>query len=313
MPPVRNAALRSDVTAKTVLPSLCEWTGHPSHPVGNLRYYARFGFRMAAAPASRIPARSNTVSNCWRSARSVPGVRFPGMRVSARELRIRVVVGSSHQLSARWRPHNSVYVIDDRGEIVDRYDKRLCAGDPAGETSDLAHCTPGDHESVFTIRGIRCGVLICHDYRIPELCRNCNKTGVELLFHSFHAGNISPERLAMMRAQVGRQFHSLNRGTTYPEITMPATTQAAAASSHLWISCSNSSMRASCWPAFFVRADGIVTGRLRRDRAAVLLSKLDTRQDLYDSTQAWRDRAMAGTLHSGRLVSDTRSRNRKEL
>ena len=35
-----------------------------------------------------------------------------------------------------------------------------------------------------------------------------------------------------------------------------------------------------------------------------------TEQDLYDSTAAWRDRAMTGTLHSGTVISDPRSDDR---
>jgi deaminated glutathione amidase len=84
----------------------------------------------------------------------------------------------------------------------------------------------------------------------------------------------------------------------------------AAACNHVWISCPNSSAPQSAWPAFFVRADGITTGRLRRNVPGVLISAVDTRQDLYDSTATSRDRAMTGTLHSGTLVSDPRSDDR---
>lgn len=231
----------------------------------------------------------------------------------ARELRLWVLLGSTHRLSGSHRPHNSMYVIDDRGRLVDRYDKRFCAGEASGKTGDLAHYSPGDHSCVFRIRGIRCGVLICYDYRYPELLREYKRRGVQLLFHSFHAGNVRPKVLAAMTKQVGARHHALNRGTTLPEITMQATMQAAAASSHVWISASNTSARESCFPAFFVRADGVITGRLRRNRAGILLSTLDTREPLYDSTVAWRGRAMRGVLHSGRLVRDARSRDRRQL
>ncbi len=231
----------------------------------------------------------------------------------AAELKLWVLLGSSHRLSARRKPHNCVYVISDRGRIADRYDKRFCSGDRAGTTGDLAHYTPGNHACTFTMRGVRCGVLVCYDYRYPELYREYKGRGVQLIFHSYHAGNVPPRRLRETQAQVGPEFHRLNRGTTYPEITMPATMQAAAASSHVWISCSNTSARHSCWPAFFVRADGIVTGRLRRNTTGVLVSTVDTREPLYDSTKAWRARAMRGVLHSGKTVSDPRSENRTEL
>jgi len=91
---------------------------------------------------------------------------------------------------------------------------------------------------------------------------------------------------------------------------MPATMTAAAACNHVWISCPNSSAPQSCWPAFLVRADGVTVGRLRRNRPGILLTTVNTEQDIYDSTAAWRDRAMAGELHSGTLVGDPRSADR---
>jgi hypothetical protein len=67
---------------------------------------------------------------------------------------------------------------------------------------------------------------------------------------------------------------------------------------------------AKLWPAFFVRADGITIGRLRRNVPGVLVSTVDTDQELYDSTALWRERAMVGTLYSGTPVSDSRSDDR---
>jgi predicted amidohydrolase len=232
---------------------------------------------------------------------------------AAREARIWVLLGSSHRLSGKRKPHNSVYVVDDRGRLQDRYDKRFCAGNRQGTEGDLSHYSPGNEFTVFEIRGIRCGILICHDYRYPELYREYKKLGVEVMFHSYHAANVPAKRLALMRAGVGKENFAHNHGTTLPEITMPATMQAAAASSHMWISCPNSSAPESCWAAFFVRPDGVITGRLRRNRAGVLLSTVDTELPLYDSTVAWRDRAMRGQLHTGRAVEDPRSRDRRSL
>ena len=231
----------------------------------------------------------------------------------AREYRIWVVLGSAHRLTAPHKPHNSLYVIDDRGSIVDRYDKMFCAGDLSEQTADLAHYSPGNHFSVFSIKGVRCGALICHDYRYPKLYREYKRRGVRLVFHSYHAGNIPPERFEAMRDGVGERFERLNPGSTIPGITMPATMVAEAANNHVWISCPNSSARESCWPSFFVRPDGVVTGHLRRHIAGVLVSEVDTDEQIYDSTAAWRDRAMDGVLHSGTLVRDGRSDERRRL
>lgn len=94
---------------------------------------------------------------------------------------------------------------------------------------------------------------------------------------------------------------------------MPAAMTAVAACSHLWISCPNSSAPESLWPAFFVRADGVTIGRLQRNVPGVLISAVETKEEIYHSTAAWRDRAMGGNLHSGTLVSDPRSSDRTTL
>jgi hypothetical protein len=96
--------------------------------------------------------------------------------------------------------------------------------------------SPGNHFSDFSIKGIRCGALICHDYRYPELYREYKRRGVQLMFHSYHAGGILPPRLAAMREDVGEDFWGLNPGSTIPEIAMPATMISGADNNHVWIS-----------------------------------------------------------------------------
>lgn len=233
----------------------------------------------------------------------------------ARELRMWVVLGSAHRLSRGNKPHNSVYVINSSGQVVDRYDKRFCSGDRTGTTGDLAHYTPGNHFSTWEINGVHCGALICYDYRYPELYREYKRRGVQLMFHSFHTGNASDERLRTIAENIGPELGEFNNAPTltYPGITMPAAMTTAAACNHVWISCSNSSAPQSMWPAFFVRADGVTTGRLQRNEPGVLVSTVDTEAELYDSTGPWRDRALSGVLHSGELVEDPRSEDRTSL
>lgn len=222
------------------------------------------------------------------------------VRASAAELGIWVVAGSAHRFSDVSAPHNSLQVISDAGQFAERYDKRFLGG------TDLDHYSPGSHFSTWTIDGIRCGALICYDYRFPELYRQYVTLGVQLMFHSFHAANASQERVAAIGAAIGPEYAPLNPAATltYPGITMPAVMTASAACNNVWISCPNSSAPESMWPAFFVRCDGITTGRLERNVAGVLISVVDTEQDLYDSTRPWRRRAIAGILHSGELAAD---------
>jgi predicted amidohydrolase len=224
-----------------------------------------------------------------------------------------VILGTTHRLTAPHKPHNSLYIINDQGHLIDRYDKRFCAGDPSGQTGDLAHYSPGNHCSVFEIDGVRCGALICHDNRYPELYREYKRQAIQVMFHSYHAAHASPERWQAMQAAVGEQHRALNPATTIAGILQPASMHVAAADNYVWISCANSSARESCWPSFVVRPDGIVTGRLRRHTAAILVSSVDTETEYYDSTVAWRDRAMEGVFHSGELVDDPRSTDRTRL
>ena len=230
----------------------------------------------------------------------------------ARELKIWAVIGSTHQLTGKHKPHNSLYIINDNGVLIDRYDKRFCAGDAKSATGDLAHYTSGNHFSVFSIKGIRCGALICHDYRYPELYREYKKQDVQLMFHSYHAGGVKAETYREIQKDI-LPFARFNEGSTFPAITMPATMRSYAANNYVWISCPNSSARESCWPAFFVRPDGVITGKLQRHKSSILISTIDTQEKWYDSTVAWRDRAIRGELYSGSLVKDVRSTKRTEL
>ncbi len=236
------------------------------------------------------------------------------VRKRAAALGIWAIVGSAHRLTPPNKPHNSLYVIASDGQIVDRYDKRFCAGPADAAAGDLAHYSPGNHFGVFDLKGIRCGLLICHDYRYPELVRAYKRRGVQVLFHSFHAAGIPGERWREMEEQVGASLRGYNTGSTLPAITMPATMIARAASSHVWISAPNSSAERSCWGSFFVRADGVITGQLDRHATGVLVSHVDTGETLYDSTKAWRQRAIEGELHSGVLVEgDPLSEKRGEV
>ena len=133
------------------------------------------------------------------------------------------------------------------------------------------------------------------------------------MLHSFHSGNLSDDRFAEMEDAVGQARHALNPATTIAGITQLAAMHSAAASNFMWISCANSSAPRSCWPSFMVRPDGVVTGRLELEREGLLITRVDVNKEYYDSTRAWRGRAMDGVFHSGSLVDDPRSDVRDEF
>jgi predicted amidohydrolase len=221
------------------------------------------------------------------------------VREAAAKCRVWVLLGSTHRLSGNHRPHNSVYVINDQGQIVDRYDKRFCTGKPHPDADmDLLHYTPGNRATLFDVDGYRCGVLICYDYRFPELYRELKRQGAEIVFHSFHNAR--------------RDRHTHDHGNIWKDI-VPATMACHAATNYLWISATNSATKYSSWPSFFVRPDGRITGRVRAHTPAVLVSEVAPSAEIWDAPGIWRERAMAGQLHSGELVDDPRSHDRTVL
>ena len=213
----------------------------------------------------------------------------------AAELGLWVVLGSTHQLSGNHKPHNSLYVIDEWAELVTRYDKMFCTGRLEPEpVDDLLHYSPGHEFITFDVCGVHVGLLICHDFRYPELYRIYKGRGVQLMLHSYHNAGMAEDRL---------QFYHDN---------VTFTMQAAAASNFLWISANNGS-QPHAWSSFVVNPAGIVIGRLRRHSAGVLVHEIDTEIDLWDPSIDWRGRCIAGVYHSGELVDDPRSGDRSAL
>lgn len=233
------------------------------------------------------------------------------IRAAARRLALWVVLGSTHRLTGRHKPHNSLYIIDHAGSIADRYDKMFCTGSRRGTDGDLKHYTPGDHFAVFSIRGMRCGALICHDFRYDELYREYRRRGVQVMFHSYHNGRMSGRMWQTATAPFDARLRLLNHAETTHGIIVPPTMQTYAANNYQWISANNTSGRESAWPSFVVRPDGVITGRLTRNSPGILVTTIDPRKTYYDASEHWRDRALRGLYHSGRLVRDPRSRQRR--
>ncbi len=214
---------------------------------------------------------------------------------AAREQGLWVLLGSTHRLSQGRKPHNSIYVFNPQGRLVERYDKRFCTGACGRKpTLDLAHYSPGNRACALEMNGVRCGLLICYDYRFPELYREYKRQGVEVIFQSFH--NARTSVVADPRYNIWRTI-------------VPATMSCRAAENYFWISANNSTARPSKWASFAVRPDGQMVGRLRLHRPGVLLTEMTLDTPFFDAPGPWRNAAMNGRLHSGELIVDERSRD----
>lgn len=206
----------------------------------------------------------------------------------ARQLKVWVVLGSSHRLTEPNKPHNSLYLISPEGKLIDRYDKRFCTN------IDFANYTPGDHFVHFEVNGVKCSLLICFDLRFPELYRQLYKEGVQCVFQSFYNAR-----------QQGPSVHS--------EI-MRQTMQANAANNGFWASMSNSCGWFCPYPSCFIRPDGRIVAQLEEHKEGLMINTVDPSETFYDPSAPYRDRAIDGQLSNAvNPIKDVRSENRTAL
>ena len=201
------------------------------------------------------------------------------------ELNIWAIIGSHHFEGNNNQPYNCLWLINDRGKIINRYDKRFCTGQE-GEL-DHYYYKPGQKTAQLKIKGYTCGFLICHEWRYPELYREQKQLGTEILFQSWYDGNLSAKEYH----EQGKELGSLIVGTV----------RGNAANNYLWISASNTSRRESCFASFVVRPDGKILHQLKRNVTGIILSKINSKTKFTDPSGPWRERALKGILHSGRL------------
>jgi len=182
------------------------------------------------------------------------------------------------------KPHNSLYVINPRGKIVDRYDKRFCT------KGDLRRLTPGNRFVNFSINGVKCSLLICFDLRFPEIYRELYKQKVNCIFQSF--------------------YNARQKGPSVHTHIMRQTMQCRAATNHFWISMSNSSGYYSPYPSCFIQPDGRIVKQLKQNRAGLMVNTVDLSKKFYDPMAGFRDMAIAGKLsNASKTIEDPRSKN----
>ncbi|CAN7579503.1 carbon-nitrogen hydrolase family protein [Neorhizobium sp. LjRoot104] len=100
-------------------------------------------------------------------------------RALARELGLFAVIGSVHRLTEPHRPHNSLYVISDRGELVTRYDERLLSN-----TKISFMYTPGSTPVTFEVDGVRFGCSLGMETHFPEIFREYEQLDVDCMLFS---------------------------------------------------------------------------------------------------------------------------------
>lgn len=101
-------------------------------------------------------------------------------------LKLWIVFGSVHRLTSPHRPHNSLYVVSDRGELVTRYDERLLSN-----TKISFMYSPGRNPVTFEIGGVRIGCALGTEVHYPEIFVEYETLGVDCVLFSTAGGTPS--------------------------------------------------------------------------------------------------------------------------
>jgi len=189
----------------------------------------------------------------------------------AKLYKIWVIFGTHFFEGEMKKPFNSLFVINSEGNIEIRYDKRLLA------EFDLDWYSAGEKPGIFEINGIKCGLLICHEWRYPELYRQLYHLKVELLFQSWYDGNYTKDEYQSEGKNLGEVIPGFVRGN--------------AANNKLWVSAANTSKKQSSFPAFVCRPDGTVSGKLKRNVSGILYSDINIDGEYIDLSSHLRDKA----------------------
>jgi predicted amidohydrolase len=203
----------------------------------------------------------------------------------ARELRLWTVLGSVHPLTPPHRPHNSLYVISDRGELVTRYDERLLSN-----TKLSFMYTPGSAPVTFAVDGVRFGCALGIEVHFPEVFTEYERLEADVvLFSSTGSGN-DPGAAAAFATEA----------------------QAHAAANSLWVSFALPAQQDA--PAGIIAPDGRWAVRCPGyGYPALAIADLDNAPESRDiavtKARPWRRLARAG-IYEAHRVTDDRSDDR---
>lgn len=200
----------------------------------------------------------------------------------ARELRLWTVIASVHRLTGPHRPHNSLYVVSDRGEVVTRYDERLLSN-----TKVSYLYSPGTAPVTFEVDGVRFGCLLGIEIHYPELFAEYEQLDVDCVL--FSSTGVRPGNAA-------------------------AQAQGHAAANSYWVSFSVPTEHSATAPSGVIAPNGDWLERCPADGSpSVAVVDLDdgaeAAAEAVTHARPWRRRSRAG-LYAPHQVSDPRSEDR---
>ena len=217
-------------------------------------------------------------------------INFPAIRIEiekikslCKQLKICTVFGSAHQLSNGNKPHNSLYIISNNGEIVNRYDKRRCSNNELNNWY-----TPGFEFCHFEINGIKFGCILCIEIQFPELFIQAEKEDVNcILFSSY-----SKDKMFGIQAQ------------------------GYAATNNYWISMSIPTNESKEVTSRLIAPNGEVQAKCKRNFSSIRTCEIDTEDDKWKVplklAKPWRRIARKGKIYEDKRIIDERSKLKTE-
>ena len=167
------------------------------------------------------------------------------LRELAADLRIWLILGSTHFLDQTTKPANCLYLIDPHGEIVDRYDKCMCT------KGDQKHYAAGQRLVTCTINDLPVGFAICYDVCYPQIYAAYRELGVKLMLHSM--------------------YNARSKGKNCLDVMNVHQVPTRCADNLMWAVVNNSSHPYSHWGSFVARPDATIAQQLKMNVAGMLV------------------------------------------
>ena len=245
-----------------------------------MREAARGGARLVQFPEGALSGYAKHQVQDWSEV-SWATVRDELRSVAelAAELHAWVVLGSAHPLSRPNRPHNSLYVISDEGQVVARYDKRMCSA-----TETTRFYSPGTAPLVFDVDGFRFGCLICIEVNFPALFMEYDRLGVDCVLLSAYP--MAADDMFRTKALAHAAIHNVWIGLSVPTEAADLTPSSVIDPNGRVVSTVSG-------------RDGTASGDMNRDDPAFEIA--------LHKARPWRAAATSGEFHRDHIVHDVRS------
>jgi len=220
-------------------------------------------------------------SNWTRCEWSILREELEATRKFASELKLWTIFGSVHQLTSPHRPHNSLYVISDRGELVTRYDERLLSN-----TKISFMYSPGKNPVTFEVDGLRFGCSMGMELHYPEIFTEYERHDVDCVL-----------------------FSTTGEAPSAPSLAFAAEALGHAASNSYWISFSAHAPQSVTVPSGIAAPDGQWAVQCPTSgEAAIAVTTI--RNDPESPARPWRRNARANLYTPHQIDGDPRSDGR---